>query len=152
MAKGLTNDYLEKITKKIVCNHHFLGVFPCDIHPNINVNKTFSIIFNTGDSTTSGEHFVAIYRNKKSFFYFDSFGLKPNDINIIDFIEKNRQSRHFSWNNKPMQDKLSNFCGFYCLAFIVSKDRNISFNVFKRFINKKQNNDKNVIYFLLKYM
>lgn len=79
---GLTNQYVEDLGKTLLtAKMNFLGVFPCDLQPTIKA-KTFSLIFNTGDSSTAGEHFVAIFANKRTLYYFDSFGKRPTDTNI----------------------------------------------------------------------
>ena len=83
MSKGLTNQYVEQLCKQLL-KKHFIGVYPCDIQPKI-TKKNFSIVFNTGDSTTKGEHFIALYVKNKIIYYFDSFGRIPRDNNILSF-------------------------------------------------------------------
>lgn len=149
-TKGLSNHYVEKVGRKILKKINFLGVYPCDIHPAINKRKNFSVIFNTGDSTTSGEHFVCLYKNRKNIFYFDSFGNKPDDKNILLFLKKFNVK--LIWNSVKIQSDNSNFCGFYCLAFLLSIEHKINFNKFIMLFNKNNlnDNDKIVIYFILK--
>lgn len=150
MSKGLTNAYLEKITS-IFINKNFVGVFPCNIHIKPN-KKNFSIIFNTGEYNTDGEHFVAIKFFTDKIIYFDSFGEKPTNKNILKFINTNKKNRRILWNSTKIQDDSSSFCGFYCLAFLLSVKRKMPFN---RFINlfsiqNKKENDVKVIKFITK--
>ena len=153
MAKGLSNDYVEKVCKKILNNHTFLGVHPCDVHPSVDNRRNCSVIFNTGDSTTSGDHFVCMYLNKTTIFYFDSFGERVNlDKNILRFVN-NIPSKKLVHNTQKIQDDLSQFCGFYCIAYLLSKDLKLSDEYFKSFFSKENLllNDKNVIYFIEKH-
>ena len=54
----------------------FLGCHHHNRLPNINGRKNSGIIINTGDSSTIGEHWVAIKMTEQSCFYFDLFGLE----------------------------------------------------------------------------
>lgn len=150
MSGGLTNDYVEKLCKKILINHKFYGVYPCDIQPKISRNSIYSLIFNTGDSSTPGEHFIAIYVTPKSLFYFDSFGTKPLDSNVKLFIQRNRGKRRLIYFTKKIQSNTSTFCGFFCTAFLLSKDRQIkTFNRLFSLNDLNKNNQKSV-YFIIK--
>lgn len=153
MSVGLTNDYVEKLCKKILINQKFYGVYPCDIQPKLSKkNDIFSIIFNTGDSSTLGEHFIALYFTPKCLFYFDSFGKKPIDPNIKLFIEGNKGRRRLIHFNRKIQSDSSNFCGYFCTAFLLSKDRKIS--NFIRFFSKNDldKNNQKTVYFIKKFM
>lgn len=149
MANGLSNKFVSKICSKLFGNH-FLGVFPCDIHPNTNHRKKYSIIFNTGDSGTSGEHFVALYMEKNKLFYFDSFGKKPTDKNVLSFIN-NQKKKLICWKKK-IQHEDSYYCGFFCIAFLLHKHKKIP-NFCKKILSKKLhlNNDR-VVKFISKNM
>lgn len=150
MANGLTNDYMEKTGLKLYKNHTFLGVFPCNKPPTIDQRKKFSLIFNTGHSSTKGEHFVAIYCNRSQFYYFDSLGSPDIDINISNFIQSTINKRSLILYIEPIQHPLSTFCGFYCLAFLISKDLSLEDGVFYNHFNEKASykNDKKVVYFI----
>jgi len=150
LSKGLSNEYLDSLGKKLF--RDFVGVFPCDIHPSIGKKSRFSIIFNTGDSTTSGEHFIAIVKTAKSVFYFDSFGKHPSDPNILTFLnnlkEKNR--RLIVWKKK-IQDDSSIYCGFYCIGFIMHKRIiNSNFNTLFTVAKPLHKNDKKIVDFIIK--
>jgi len=118
---GLSNEYVSKVCKQII-GKKFLGVFPCDRPPKIK-NTHFSIIFNTGDSSTAGEHFVAICANDKTVFYFDPFGKQPQDANIKHFLtDVKKKRRLFHWYH-PLQHKMSTFCGFFCIGYLLYKNK-----------------------------
>jgi len=149
MSKGLTNSYLQKLTKKII-GPNFLGVFPCDLYPP-KIKTSFSVIFNTAPHNTSGEHFIAIKATKTSVFYFDSFGEPPKNERLKIFLSLIIKNRSFKWNGVQIQDDSSNFCGFYCLAYLMSAKKKMKHD---RFINlfikeNKKENDKKVINFIV---
>jgi hypothetical protein len=112
---GLTNKYVEEIGKEH-CNN-FLGVFPCNIHPEIKERKTFSVIFNESKHNEEGTHFVCVYANENKAYYFDSLGLKCENNYILQFL-KNTQ-RIIIENNRQIQSYNSIFCGYFCLSFII---------------------------------
>ena len=135
---GLTNQYLEDLGKR-VCGKSFLGVFPCDVQPQLDkrLNK-FSIIFNTDKHNEKGEHFIAIYCNRKEIFYFDSFGKKCKNKYIKKFIKNNTKKRKFVSNSVCIQNKTSLFCGLFSVAFINSKMKKIPFAKFISKFSKQQ--------------
>lgn len=154
MPKGLTNQYLNSTAKRIL-KKSFLGVFPSDIHPSNYENlKSFSIIFNTGDSNSTGEHFVAIYVNQTEIFYFDSFAKELTHPDLKLFISKIANRKHFYCNCTPLQSPFSNYCGFYCLGFLISKIRNIKFKQFLQTFSRNDllKNDRKVLAFILKHI
>lgn len=148
MAKGLTNKYLENITKKLI-GSSFIGVYPCDVHP-VTKKKNFSLIFNTGKKDSSGEHFIAISVSNKKVFYFDPFGEKPSNTDILKYITSLK--RKLTWNTRKIQHDTSSFCGFYCLAYLVSIKRKMSFSRFKSLFSNQnlKENDKKVVKFITK--
>jgi len=148
---GLSNAYLEKIGKRILKNRSFKGVYPCDLTPNIDYSKKFSIIINTGTSDTNGEHFIAIYADSKKLIYFDSFGMKPDNKYLVNFIKSSKKKRKLFFNLTQIQDHSSNFCGFYCLAFLMSAYKNNYLNFINCFSKRKlKANDQIVVKFILK--
>jgi len=112
---GLTNKYLEHITKRII-KHDFLGVYPSDVSPRTN-KEEFSVIFNLSEHDERGSHFIAIIKKKKKIMYFDSFGEKCYIASIQKFMD--RFLLPIIWNNKKIQNNFSNFCGFYCFYFLI---------------------------------
>lgn len=146
---GLTNDYLEKIGKKLLKNN-FLGVFPADGYVNTSNKETFSVIFNTGKANTKGLHFVAVYVTKTIVHYFDSFGNKKIQPDIVKFIRNIKKTCHM--NCEQIQDNNSNFCGFFALAFLLWKKKYHKMNNFYKMFNKfvLKRNDKIVIKYILK--
>lgn len=149
MSKGLTNSFLSKISKKIL-GSDFLGVYPCDVRPK-KQKTSFLVIFNTGRKHTKGEHFIAIKIRRKEIFYFDPFGEPPTNDFILSFLADVKKKRKIFWNRVQIQDNSSNFCGFFCLAYLISAQRKMPLNQFINLFSKenKKINDKIVIEFIV---
>jgi len=148
MPVGLTNSFVEKTCVKLL-GKSFLGVYPCDIHPTTK-KRTFSIIFNTGDSSTSGEHFVAIYANRGTLYYFDPFGNKPNDVNIKAFISRAIGRRSLNCWNKQIQHDNSTYCGFFCIGYLLHKHKNIKkFKKYFKYNKNLEENNQRIIQFIM---
>lgn len=147
---GLTNDYLENLTTKLMKGSSFLGVYSANASLAFKPKKAFSVIFNTGKLGTPGIHFISIYVTKNNVHYFDSFGNKNIQPDIAKFI--NKLNRKCIMLCKPIQHLSSNFCGLYALAFLMwnKKRRHVLsfYNMFSA-INLKLN-DKIVTKFILK--
>ena len=148
---GITNGYVEKLGKKIL-DKYFVGVFPCDLHPVLGKKKKMSLIFNLSKHNSDGSHFIAIYTNKNHIIYFDSFGKKCSNKYILKFINKNKKNRPIIYNRKNIQSSNSSFCGFFCLAFILSQKLNIPLKTHVKMYNSKNLmlNDKIVIDYIEK--
>ena len=144
---GLTNDFLEKITSKLVSN--FLGVYSANEDIPGKTQRSFSLIFNTGRLGREGIHFVSLFVTKNTVYYFDSFGDRNIQRDIAKFIHK--LNRKCVMLCKPIQDVTSNFCGFYALAFLLWKERNRSIDTFYSLFFKRtlKLNDKIVTKFIL---
>jgi hypothetical protein len=149
---GLTIGYLEELGKKL-SGPQFVGVYPCDILPNVKNKPVFSVIFNLAKHNQEGTHYVAIVANQRFLTYFDSFGKPCQNVDIKNFIANNKLSRKVLVNTQILQHENSNFCGFYCLAFILSNIvNNISLNKFVKYFHNKTNlllNDNLVIKYIL---
>lgn len=146
MSTGLSNKFINTTCRKLFKN--FIGVYPCDLFPRIR-KRNYSVIFNTGDSSTSGEHFVAIYVTHKSIYYFDSFGNKPTDVNIKAFICKIKKNRPVYYWNRQIQHVQSNYCGLFCIGFLLYKHMNIRKfpNIFHQ--NNLHLNNQRIVKFII---
>ena len=134
---GLTNEDLEKMSKKILGNN-FLGVFPCDSTPETSRKKNFSVIFNLSKHNENGTHFVAILKTKKSLIYFDSYGKICDNKYILYFLKKH--SSVYTFNNFQIQSSTSFFCGIYCLGFLLACQKlNFSLETFLNYFSTNKN-------------
>ena len=125
MVGGLTNEYIEKLGKKI-CTKNFLGCFCSDMTPETPKSGEYSIIFNLDNCNGKGTHFIAIYCKKNELFYFDSYGVTCDNPKIKKYIKTIANSRKCLYNTKCIQSYKSVFCGFFCLSFILSQESNIN--------------------------
>lgn len=110
----------------------FVGTFPCNQLPTLPVirERTLFLVVNTArlrgktrQKVVQGEHWVALaIHADKSSEYFDSFGLPPDQEEIMKYISANSH-RGCSYNTQMIQNPLSSTCGVYCVDFIVSRAR-----------------------------
>ena len=129
----VSNIYLNNVCKYL---KNYQGTFSCDAinKPNLNINIS-TYIFNLSKLNEKGTHLVAIQINlkDKKVIYFDSFGLPCTNKDILSFI--------FSVNNKYVYNSIqiqhlnSNYCGMYCLAFVMHHDSTSNFSNFLKMFN-----------------
>jgi len=112
----------------------------------IKIKYPCSIILNNKPRSHSGEHWIAIYfdKNKRAIF-FDSYGLPPEYYNLNNYIKLNSIATTF--NNKRIQGD-SNYCGLYCLLFLLMINRNQISKFFTFFSDNFYLNDKKIEYLL----
>jgi len=147
---GLTNKYVEDFGMKHCDN--FLGVFPCNIYPDVKKLNFFSIIFNESKHDEDGTHFVCVYSDKNFFYYFDSLGLKLENIYILNFINKNLNGKKMIENKTQIQSYDSIFCGYFCLSFIIYMSSKMNIKKYYKFFSTEnlKINDKIVVELLVK--
>lgn len=138
---SFNNGYIERTGCKLLKT--FIGCFPADLQPTTR-KSNFGIIFNLSKHNEEGSHYVAIYKNKTSLIYFDSFGTPPENKLIIKFLKKHQLNRKISYNQIKIQDDSSSFCGIFCLSFLLSQENNVSLDNFLSFFhpsNLKKNDE-----------
>jgi hypothetical protein len=147
---GLTNQYVEDLGKQII-GSKFIGTFPCDIQPQVSKKKCFSVVFNLSKHDTKGSHFIAIFADDANLMYFDPLGHKCENADILSFITKVKEKRKLKTKFPKIQSCSSIFCGFFCLAFLISRHRKLALSSFFNNFNKKnlQSNDKTVVNFII---
>ena len=119
-AKNMNNFEIENILKKFHCNKaRFYGVYPCDKLPKNELKYLpCSFVVNLSPSSESGSHWVGLYidANKRGN-YFDSYGMRPRNKNIVEFLRT--QCKGYSWSKKEIQSVNSSTCGAYAICFII---------------------------------
>ena len=130
---GISNVYIDKLMEKISIS--FNGTFSIDNIPVFN-DDVFSIIINLSKQNEIGTHFIAVYVLENKIIYFDSFGNQLNNSSLKRYLKKYKKSIIFS--NIQLQNLLSSHCGFFCIAFILCIENNITLdNFLKKFYRKK---------------
>ena len=126
----------DKFTKKI-----YLGTFARDQLPSI-IKYPACFIFNNQSSDQYGEHWVALFINKKRHAeFFDSFGNEPKYYNLDKYLQKFSKNYKI-FNTLAIQSNDSTFCGYYCILFCLFKTRGYSMNKFLSFFKDTVSNDK----------
>ena len=114
----------------------FYGVLPCDHFLNLMKNSQGKwnfgdcFIVNLSASGHSGSHFVAVHvTSKTTAEYFDSYAMSYDiDNNLTHAFDLAKLK--IDANDKRIQDDASQFCGFYCVAFLLYRQANLSTETF----------------------
>ena len=157
---GLSNQYIEKLMFKLSINHQkFKGVKPCDIflkeieNNQHTLQEGDSFIINMSSSNNPGSHFVSIFiPSYNEAEYFDSFGLPSFDSNINKAFKMAKLK--VTEFNKNIQDLSSQFCGLYCIAYLIWRQLGLEKEKFARIFNSESKimNDATVLKLLKLYI
>lgn len=120
-----------------------LGVFASDNVPKVISRFPSCFISNTDPAKHSGQHWVAYYFTSPSTYeFFDSYAFEPRCYMLY-------YDSPIILNNRPLQSLKSNVCGQYCLYFLESRSRGISFtSIINSFSHSPKFNDKLVANFV----
>ena len=129
------------LNRDIISRNSFLGAFARNELPKI-YNYPASLILNTEPRNSEGEHWLAIYFDKKrTCEFYDSFGKHPNYYGIYEYLKK--YSTSIKYNNRKVQSNVSPYCGLYCIFFLIFKLKGKSMEFFKNLYEKNpMKNDK----------
>jgi hypothetical protein len=126
------------------------GVLPCDLLPQTRLKNKTLFVINKDPKHLPGSHWVAAYiePERKNCVFFDSYGQKPNNRYINNFLKMNAFSCEYNVDN--LQGPCSNVCGLYCLFFCYHISRGRSLNQIVQHFNirTKSLNDKKVAKFV----
>ena len=135
----------DKFTKKI-----FYGALAIDKLPK-KVRYPSCLIINNQSSEKQGEHWLAIFFNKKKeAIFFDSFGLSPVNYNLDTFLIK--FSKKYTFDNKKIQSFFSTYCGYYCILFLLLISRGKTLKYFQNQFQNVFKNDNMIKKFIKKYI
>ena len=127
-----------EIERLLEYNYSFIGCFPHDILKRIKRKSNISIIINTANSKSIGEHWVAMRMTNNECFYFDSFGVEITNENIKKFAKIYKK---VIYSTECIQDIESRKSGEFCIAFI----KNVHcLESYKKFINSFSYNNNYV--------
>ena len=139
-----TFELVDLLKKDKVVRKSFCGVVPIDLLPIHQVRRNCSFIINTDISSEPGEHWFALYVPKNSpVEYFDSYGRKPQNQKIFDFINAN--GRRFKYNKIVIQGGKSKNCGLYSLFFIYYRTKGFTLKEFQNLFTSNYKNNDNII-------
>lgn len=115
-------------------NIYFLGVFACNKLPRFITKRPSCLIVNTDPSHKPGTHWVAIYiPYHGNCEYFDSFGFKPQNLFILNFLLRHTSS--YKYNGTQLQSVLSDLCGNYCCEYLLHRSRGKTMSNFIQMFN-----------------
>jgi hypothetical protein len=136
-----TFQILKLLTKDKYAKKHFCGVLPIDKLPITKIRRPCSFIINTDNSNFPGQHWFALYVPRiGKVEYFDSYGLKPINPQIYEFLRANGSK--YIYNSKRIQSDLSKNCGKFCIFYIYMRSRNFPMKqITQFFVSNKNIND-----------
>ena len=128
MEKGLTNTYVNKLSKQLLSNK-FFGTFSCDRIKTVTKQvlkekQSFSIIINISPSSVMQGHFIGLSfkASKNSLIIFDSLKLPFSDPNVAKFLNQLKvhvPSLKIKHVRRQIQSFESNFCGYHVIGFLL---------------------------------
>jgi len=100
-----------------------------------------SFILNLDPHDLPGSHWIAVFINhEKIGEFFDSYGNKPKDELLSNYLTKNCQD--WEHNEKSLQSPYSSVCGQYCLYFLCHKVRGETMkDILRNFGDDSEEND-----------
>ena len=106
-------------------------------------------IINSDLSSEPGEHWVAVYFDKRGRGeYFDSYGLPRTLIGLDSYMDACSLSG-WIYNRKTLQAYFSSFCGRYCVYFILFRCRGVPLHaIVSDFMSNLTKNDRSISRFI----
>ena len=146
----VSNIYLNNLGKYL---KNYEGTFSSDNIKKYNSRKkNCTFIINLSKTSEKGTHLIAVQIKKSrgvKVFYFDSFGLPCYNKDILNFIHN--ISNKYSYNNLQIQHPNSDYCGVYCLGFVMHQDdTNKNYKDFLKMFNSDNlfSNDKKIVSYI----
>src|SRR6266436_8910700 len=122
---------IESVLKKNKWNRYkFLGCFAADVLPTEISNQTPTcFIANTYQLSENGTHWVVFNIPKPGYLeYFCPLGISFYHWPIfVNYIRNVMCFESIIMNRKRVQSLNSNLCGVFCIAFLIKRDKGISF-------------------------
>jgi hypothetical protein len=139
LSNELTNTDLQQLVKHYkIKNYH--GAFVDDRMPYKLLNG-FYIINLDGHS-----HWTVLLKDKKDFFYFDSYGFVASE-------EVEEQINEYIYSDIDLQDINSTSCGWFCIAWMnwmqTHKDKKLAFANFLKLFTKDTKKNESILHRLL---
>lgn len=129
----------------------FKGTYASDLVPLISKDKRQAFIINTSRADSPGSHWVGLAVSGGKCRYFDSFGRENLNLDILNVCQKAGIQR-YQFSTKQIQPAYSDKCGFYCIAFVLSFIRGMSYRSFLNiFSDELEKNDNICLQFINKF-
>ena len=125
-----------------VLSKKVIGVFSADQIPQSISSYPSAFIINTDRKRDPGTHWLAFYVTGHRGEFFDSYGRKPSFYSggFSDFFAVNNLT--LQHNDKRLQSKDSNACGYYCIYYLINRCRGVPMNeIIRSFSDDLNNND-----------
>ena len=121
----------------------FAGVYPSDLLP-VKLKYPCCLVANTDKADSPGEHWVCMYFTaERKGEFFDSYGFPPEFYAETFRYFLKRHSVSYLYSKVQLQDTLSSVCGPFCIFFVSSRARGLTFEeVLKVFSKDVAQNDK----------
>lgn len=116
MLEALCTSEINDIMRNCkAASKYFIGTFPSDVDICLNSHEKTAFIMNIDDSSLPGSHWVAVFTDLDSnFYYLDTIHTEvPTRI-----LEIARPFRNKYFLRKKVQSTKSELCGQYCILFI----------------------------------
>jgi hypothetical protein len=127
-----TTEIINAIKQDKIAKQTFCGVVAIDQLPLKTITRGCSFIVNTETSREYGEHWFAIFSPLNGpVEYFDSYGIKPTNIEIYQFIRKN--GGKYIYNTKKIQGNNSISCGQFSILYIYFRSRGYTMSDYIKF-------------------
>ncbi len=127
----------------------YKGTFSSNTAPKLKNDQ--SIILNFSKYREEGTHFIAIFVKNDKCFYFDPLCINYYFVpyEIKHYLKKYKKYINIS---KKIQNNSSDFCGFFCMLFIISFTISEKYflNILSKFDRDKMKNDNICISLLRK--
>lgn len=96
----------------------YKGCLPLDIAAKTirSARPPFVLVFNTQPKGMPGEHWICVYAQERSYYYFDSYGRPPTHYPDISRSLRLRFKRA-EHNTLRLQGHSTTVCGDYCVLF-----------------------------------
>lgn len=118
-----TNTYLNELLFPLCKSYR--GCFSSDNIPPYENNGINTFIVNLSKQDEIGTHFVCLVIKPNVVYYFDSFGKKCGNEDILKYISNLDYKVYF--NGLKIQHPKSLMCGFYCALVVLVNDERCNF-------------------------
>ena len=87
------------------------------------MKKNGNYIINLQNHNQRGSHWTTLVMTKSDCIYMDSFG-QPPPQEVDDFLKNKYKKENINYNTMIIQDMNSDYCGYFCIAFLKSNKEN----------------------------